>query len=221
MTKRKKPQDCIQINYHFKALNREQTRALECLRTNTICFLTGPPGTAKTFLATAWATEQLLSRDLGFKVSRPAVQQGQESGFLPGTAAQKTAPFLYPIYEAVDQLCGVEFSPLVKQKIEIVPLSMIRGRNIRYATFVIDEAQNLLWNEVLAICTRLGEGGQIIFCGDISQNDHKDGTSRLEEAAHRLNGVEVGEHKIGWYQFTMQAVVRHPLIPAIIEAMAG
>lgn len=217
MARKKNTQDNITCN--FKPLNHEQKKALQTLKRSSITFLTGPPGTAKTFVATAWGLIRMIHNDCKLQISRPAIQQGVELGYLPGTAEQKISPFLEPIFDSAEILCGEEGLREAKQKIRIVPLSLIRGRTIRNSTLLIDEAQNLSWSEIEAVCTRIGEGGQIIFCGDVSQNDHKNGKSRLEDAASMLDGISSEEHRVLWYRFTEEAVVRHPLIPEIIKAL--
>lgn len=216
---RKKSSTPESLTCNFKPLNCEQRKAMQSLKRSSISFLTGPPGTAKTFVATAWGMLRMLHHDTKLHVTRPAIQQGVELGYLPGTAEQKVCPFLEPIFDAVEVLCGEERAKEARTKIKIMPLSMIRGRTIRNSTLIVDEAQNLTWAEIETIATRIGENGQIIFCGDVSQNDHKNGRSRLEDAASMLNGVSVDEHRICWYQFSEQAIVRHPLIPEIIKTL--
>lgn len=192
---------------------------MDCIRKNSIVFLTGPAGSAKTHVATAWGVRQLVFNDVKLRISRPAIGQGVELGFLPGTAEQKLCPYLMPVFDSIEKLVGEEASKRVKSQLEIFPLSIVRGRTIEHSTLIVDEAQNLGYDEIKTICTRIGDGGKIIFCGDISQSDVRN--SPLEEVAQRLDGAECEGLTIGWYEFTEDAIVRHPLIKEILRRMAS
>lgn len=217
--RKQEPFDLEKIRVDFSPKNHFQVEAIQALKKSAICFLTGPAGSAKTFVATAWALKQMLQRDMKLWVSRPAVSQGASIGYIPGTAEQKVAPYLAPIFEATEKLVGEAASVAIRKQINILPLAFIRGRTIENATLFIDEAQNLSWSEIKTICTRIGENGQIIFCGDIGQNDHHDKHSPLEEAARTLHGIEAGFESISWYQLPNCAIVRHPLVEHVIERM--
>ena len=213
----------LNSHFSFSPLNQEQRDAMRLLRKSDICFLVGPAGTAKTYCAVAYAVQQFIDHEVEISISRPAIQQGENIGFLPGDANQKLSPFLEPIFYAVEKLMGrnLDASRAVKSALKIVPLSLIRGRNIDNSTLIIDEAQNLTWGEIKTICTRIGEGGKIIFCGDVEQNDLRGGGSRLEEAAHALSGIEAEGHSIGSHVFSDESIVRHPLVGPVLRRMRG
>lgn len=203
----------------YRLLNQEQEEAMHCLEQNSICFLLGPAGSAKTFLATAWALDQFFDRDLSIKISRPTVQQGINLGYLPGDAKEKVSPFLVPIFDSIEKMCADP--QRAKAATEILPLALIRGRTIENATLIVDESQNLSYREILAICTRIGPGGQIIFCGDTSQSDQQEGQCRLEEASQKLDGLSAEEYSIGSFKFTEESIIRHPLIAEIIRRLTS
>lgn len=205
---------------HFSPLNDEQKEAMRAVSSNAITFLTGPSGTAKTTVATAFAVQQMLYYDKAVSLARPAIQSGSNTGYLPGTAEEKVAPFLRPAFRAIEKLFGEDATNAagVKSKIRIMPLCLIRGMTIEDEILLVDEAQNLTWDEILTVCTRIGHGGNIIFAGDIDQHD-LNGRSMLEEAARRLDGASAAKYSIGWYRFSEAAIVRHPLVGEIIRRM--
>lgn len=191
----------------FKAKHPEQLDALATIDRNTITFLCGPAGTAKSFIATYYA----LSRELRLIVSRPAITSGVDIGFLPGTMEQKLDPFLIPIFEAAEKITGSRD----KQAFEILPIAYVRGRTIEDATLIVDEAQNLTADEFVTIMTRIGENGKIIFCGDASQHDLPN--SIIDQVADTYEGLECQGQSIGKFRFSHDAIVRSPLITKIIE----
>lgn len=229
MSRRKKTQSRVvepkqpgTLRVNFKPIHQEQVDAIQSLKKNAICFLTGPAGSSKTFVATAWALRRLLYSDIKMIISRPAIQQGANIGFLPGTPERKISPFMRPIHDSIDKLLGSsEHAKAIKRQVEILPLSFIRGMTISDATLVVDEAQNLSRDEILAVSTRIGEGGQIIFCGDISQNDMAGCKSRLADVAEILDGGEADGFSIGWHKFSMEGIVRHPLVKVVVSRMAA
>jgi phosphate starvation-inducible protein PhoH and related proteins len=192
---------------HFRPKHPEQLQALDVISSNTITFLCGPAGTAKSFIATYYS----LWRGQRIILSRPAITSGEKIGFLPGTMDQKLDPFLVPIFEAAEKITGSRD----KQMLEILPLAYIRGRTIEDATLIVDEAQNLTPDEFVTIMTRIGENGKIIFCGDASQHDLH--YSVIDQVADTYDGIECHGESIGKFRFSKNAIVRSPLIAKIIE----
>ncbi len=201
----------------FKPKHPQQLEALQCCRANAITFLSGPAGTAKTFCATWYAMSTALEHStMRVFISRPAVTSGAEIGFLPGSAEDKMNPFLQPIVDAYTKLAGTSLDR-VKSLVKTLPLCYIRGRTIENAILIVDEAQNLTPDEIVTIVTRVGEGGKIILCGDVMQNDLYRGYSVLEQAAATFDGACVHGRSVGWYRFTSEAIVRDPLTSELID----
>ena len=193
---------------HFKAKHPEQLTALETIDQNAITFLCGPAGTAKTFIATYAA----LRRGERILLSRPEVACGNvKMPFLPGTIEQKVDPFLIPIFEASEKITGNKD----RQQFEVLSLNYVRGRTIENATLIVDEAQNLTPDEFVAIMTRIGENGKIIFCGDSSQHDLS--VAVIDQVAETYEGLACQNQSIGMFRFSKDAIVRSPLIAMIIE----
>jgi phosphate starvation-inducible PhoH-like protein len=205
---------------NFKASHWQQNEALDCCRDNAIVFLTGPAGSAKTYCATYYAISNVIDTETRYRkvyMTRPAVTQGRDIGFIPGGIDEKMNPFLRPIINAYEKQAG--YNPAVieriKSSLEILPLSYIRGWTIEDSILIVDEAQNLEGHEIKTIATRLGKGGKIIMCGDCSQNDLQ--RSVLEFAAGDWEGISRGGRSIGWYQFTKDAIVRDPLVTELVD----
>ncbi len=222
MSKKKSDVEQVQekpVALKFQPSHPEQLDALKCCQENAIAFLTGPPGTSKTYTSIHYAISTVLDANSQVQklyLSRPAVPMGRDLGFLPGTAKEKLAPFLQAVHATYKK--QLAYSPKLLQEIEraveYLPTQFIRGQTIN-DILVVDEAQNCTGEEILAICTRIGKGGKIIFCGDISQSDLKQ--SPLREAAVSLSGLTRKGLSVGHFEFSPAACVRHPLISAITE----
>jgi len=150
-------------------------------------------------------------------MSRPAVTQGKEIGFIPGDIDAKMNPFLRPIINAYSKQLGYDAAKIekIKELIEFLPTSYIRGWTFENSILIVDEAQNLRGSEIKAICTRLGKGGKIILCGDYTQSDIR--KSMIEVAAADMQHLSRRGRSVGWHQFTHDAIVRDPLTAAIVE----
>jgi len=195
----------------------QQAEAWETIARNHISFLIGPAGTAKTFIATAYAVTHVLNsqRDMRIYFSRPAVEAGEHLGALPGTAAEKIQPYMQPIFDAVDKLTqgsGESAKEKLKQLTKTIPLAYMRGLTISDAVSILDEAQNATLQQLKLYLSRLGEGSKLIVCGDTSQSDLRWG-SRLYDVVQSMKGI-IG---VGCYEFTAAAIVRHPLIGKVME----
>ena len=188
------------------------------LRGNELAFGLGPAGTGKTYLAVAVGVSLLLERKVDkIILTRPAVEAGERLGFLPGDMKDKVDPYMTPIYDALaDFLPAKQMAKYIEDKvIEIAPLAFMRGRTLRDAFVLLDEAQNTTAMQMKMFLTRLGQGSRMAITGDPRQIDLPRGVaSGLVEAERILEG----EPGISMTRFTSSDVVRHHLVARIIEA---
>lgn len=195
-----------------------QKRYVEALRKHDIVFGVGPAGTGKTYLAMAHAVAALKNREVSRLVlTRPAVEAGENLGFLPGDLQDKVDPYLRPLYDALFDIMGVETFTKNMEKgiIEVAPLAYMRGRTLDDAYVILDEAQNTTPEQMKMFLTRLGFGSRAVVTGDLTQVDLPRGkTSGLRDAKNVLTGIE----GIVFVHLTHQDVVRHALVQKIIQA---
>jgi phosphate starvation-inducible PhoH-like protein len=191
---------------------------IEAIRKNDIVFGIGPAGTGKTYLAMTMAVRALKERTVQRLIlTRPAVEAGENLGFLPGDLQEKVDPYLRPLYDALYDLLGMDVyrSYMEKGIIEIAPLAYMRGRTLDDSCIILDEAQNTTAEQMKMFLTRLGFGSRAVITGDITQIDLPKGRfSGLAQIQAILNNV-VG---ISFVHLTDQDVVRHPLVQKIIRA---
>ena len=185
---------------------------------NDIVFGIGPAGTGKTFLSMAFALSSLENNEVNrIILCRPAVEAGENLGFLPGDLKEKVDPYLSPLYDALDaMLLKNKLKNFIEnKKIEIVPLAYMRGRTLDNAFMILDEAQNSTIMQMKMFLTRLGIGSKAIINGDVTQID-LDGNknSGLVQATKILKDVS----GIGFTYFSDSDIVRHPLVKKIIGA---
>ncbi|TSA15588.1 PhoH family protein [bacterium] len=195
-----------------------QKAYVQQVRKNDIVFAIGPAGTGKTYLAVAMAIAALKNRDVTKVVlARPAVEAGENLGFLPGDLQDKVDPYLRPLYDALDDmLSGEKFrSYMEKRIIEIVPLAYMRGRTLHNAFVILDEAQNATAMQMKMFLTRLGAHSRAVITGDITQIDLPQSTvSGLVQIQEILRSVQ----GVGFTYFDRNDVVRHRLVKDIIDA---
>jgi phosphate starvation-inducible PhoH-like protein len=195
-----------------------QKSYMEALRQTALVLGTGPAGTGKTYLAVAAAAAALSAGEVDrIILSRPAVEAGERLGFLPGDVKEKVDPYLRPLYDALyDVLPSHTVTRgLADGTIEIAPLAFMRGRTLRNAFIILDEAQNTTPQQMKMFLTRLGEGSRMAVTGDPSQVDLPFGiTSGLAQATAILKGVEGVAH----IAFTEADIVRHSLVSRIVTA---
>lgn len=195
-----------------------QLAYLEALQKNDVVFGLGPAGTGKTYLAMAYALDQLKNRRIErIILTRPAVEAGEALGFLPGALEEKVLPYLRPLYDAMNDMldAGEALRFADKNLVEIAPLAYMRGRTLNRACVILDEAQNATREQTFMFLTRIGEGSQCIVTGDPSQIDLRPKKrSGLLEAMDLLQGIE----GISFIRFESKDVVRHPVVARIIEA---
>lgn len=191
---------------------------LRAIDRHDMVFGIGPAGTGKTYLAVAKAVERLVNGQVDrIILSRPAVEAGEQLGFLPGNMREKVDPYLRPLYDALyDMLPAPQvIKRLESGEIEVAPLAFMRGRTLANAFVILDEAQNTTAVQMKMFLTRLGENARMVITGDLSQVDLPKGTrSGLRQALEILDGVD----EIAFVHFNESDVVRHPLVTRIVRA---
>jgi phosphate starvation-inducible PhoH-like protein len=202
----------------IRAKTRNQKRMIEVCETNDIVFAIGPAGTGKTYTAVAIAVRALKNKLVKkIVLTRPAVEAGENLGFLPGDLKEKVDPYLRPLYDALDDMLPMDKLNFFMENriIEIAPLAFMRGRTLDNAFIILDEAQNATPLQIKMFLTRLGPSAKCIITGDLSQIDlphHQ--KSGLRQAMEILNGVE----GIETINLNTEDVVRHRLVKEIIKA---
>ncbi|MHA6483731.1 PhoH family protein [Paenibacillus sp. strain BS8-2] len=195
-----------------------QRHYVKTIRKRDIVFGIGPAGTGKTYLAVVLAVAALKEGSVKrIVLTRPAVEAGENLGFLPGDLQEKVDPYLRPLYDALHDVLGPDQTAkaLERGMIEIAPLAYMRGRTLDDSFIILDEAQNTTPEQMKMFLTRLGFGSKMVITGDVTQIDLPRGkTSGLIEAQRILKGIE----EIGLIYFAEQDVVRHSLVQKIIVA---
>jgi phosphate starvation-inducible PhoH-like protein len=185
---------------------------------NDLVFALGPAGTGKTYIAVALAVRALKNREVKrIIITRPAVEAGENLGFLPGDLQEKLDPYLRPIYDALGDMVPTEKLRFYQENrvIEIAPLAYMRGRTLHDAFVLLDEAQNTTSEQIKMFLTRMGPNSKVIITGDQSQVDLPSRQkSGLSESLRILKGVK----GIGVVKLSGSDVVRHKLVKSIIEA---
>jgi phosphate starvation-inducible PhoH-like protein len=202
----------------IKAKTTNQHKLVETAMTNDLVFAVGPAGTGKTYTAVALAVSALKNREVRrIIMTRPAVEAGENLGFLPGDLKEKLDPYLQPLYDALRDMIPkekLEFY-LENRTIEIAPLAFMRGRTLDDAYVILDESQNTTTAQMKMFLTRMGENARFIITGDTSQIDlPKHQKSGLKEAITTLKGIK----GIGFVELDGRDVIRHPLVKKIITA---
>ena len=204
----------IEYACRLAKLNRH---LFKCMCNSEIVFATGVAGTGKTYLAVVYAADLLKKGEIRkIILTRPAVEAGENLGFLPGDLKEKVDPYLRPLYDALYDTLGQEQVEklLEKEVIEIAPLAYMRGRTLDNAFIILDEAQNTTRAQMKMFLTRMGFHSRIVITGDVTQIDLiKKRDSGLLNAKHLLSGIE----GISFVELTSLDVVRNPLVQKIIE----
>ena len=194
-----------------------QLAFIKAIEEKPVVFGIGPAGTGKTFLAVIYAVSALKRGDVKrIVLTRPAVEAGENLGFLPGDLKENVDPYLTPLYDALHYMLGNEQTEKLIEKgvIEIAPLAYMRGRTLNDAFVLLDEAQNTTASQMKMFLTRLGFRSHMIITGDVSQIDlQKNVQSGLVQSAHILEGLE----DIAIIRLTSEDVVRNPIVQKIIE----
>lgn len=191
---------------------------VEAMRRCHLSFGIGPAGTGKTFLAVAMAVRRLLDKEVRrIILTRPAIEAGENLGFLPGTLEEKVSPYMRPLHDALHDMIDAEKIQRMVERgtIEVAPLAYMRGRTLNDAFVIFDEAQNATREQMKMLLTRIGNGTWAVVTGDPTQIDLPGGQkSGLPHAVRILEGVE----GIAVNRFTDADVMRHPLVQDIVRA---
>ena len=202
----------------IKARTINQARLVESIATNDLVFAVGPAGTGKTYTRVAMAVKALKNKEVKHIVlTRPAVEAGENLGFLPGDLKEKLDPYMQPLYDALRDMIPAEklASYIEKGTIQIAPMAFMRGRTLDDAFVILDEAQNTTHNQMKMFLTRMGKNTKFIITGDPGQIDlPRRVISGLKEALLILSDVK----GIDVIQLDGRDVIRHPLVKKVIDA---
>ncbi len=200
-----------------KARTENQRKIVDSISKNDMIFAVGPAGTGKTYTAVALAVRALKNREVKkIILTRPAVEAGENLGFLPGDLKDKLDPYLQPLYDALyDMIPAEKLQYYIENKvIQIAPLAFMRGRTLDNAFVILDEAQNATESQLKMFLTRMGASAKFIITGDITQIDlPKHQPSGLPQAIKILNNVD----GIDVIQLDGTDVIRHKIVKKIIE----
>ncbi|MEZ4973999.1 MAG: PhoH family protein [Cyclobacteriaceae bacterium] len=202
----------------IKVKTVNQQKLVQSVKDNDLVFALGPAGTGKTYISVAMAVRALKNKQVKkIIITRPAVEAGENLGFLPGDLKEKIDPYLRPIYDALHDMIPFEKLGYYMEReiIEIAPLAYMRGRTLNNAFILLDEAQNTTPMQMKMFLTRMGPNSKMIVTGDTSQIDlPSNQRSGLKEAVRILNQTP----GIGFVELNERDVVRHRLVKSIIEA---
>jgi len=201
----------------IQARTPNQEKLVKAIDKNDLAFAIGPAGTGKTYTAIALAVRSLKNREVNrIVLTRPAVEAGEQLGFLPGDMKEKLDPYLQPLYDALSDMIPQRkvTEMLAERTLEIAPLAYMRGRTLENAFVILDEAQNTSVNQLKMFLTRMGENAKFIVTGDITQVDlPKNKESGLVHATKLLKSVK----DISFVFFDKSDIVRHRLVKQIVE----
>ncbi len=202
----------------IKAKTVNQRKLVQAVNKNDMVFAVGPAGTGKTYTAVALAVRALKAKEVKrIILTRPAVEAGENLGFLPGDLKEKLDPYLMPLYDALrDMIPGEKLADMLEfGVIEIAPLAFMRGRTLDKAFVILDESQNTTVMQMKMFLTRMGQTARFVITGDMSQVDlpHRQ-RSGLSYALDILEDVE----GIGIVRLTQSDVIRHSLVKRIVDA---
>lgn len=202
----------------IKARTENQRKMVESSKKNDLVIAIGPAGTGKTYTAVALAVKALKNKEVRrIVLTRPAVEAGENLGFLPGDLKDKLDPYLQPLYDALRDMLPTQklLSYLEDGTIEIAPLAFMRGRTLDYVYAILDEAQNATSNQLKMFLTRMGRSAKFIVTGDITQIDlPKNQPSGLIQAQYILKDIQ----GIAFIKLGEKDIIRHPLVNDIIKA---
>jgi phosphate starvation-inducible PhoH-like protein len=202
----------------IKAKTENQRKMINAIVKNDMLFAIGPAGTGKTYTAVALAIKALKNKEVKrIILTRPAVEAGENLGFLPGDLKEKLDPYMQPLYDALtDMVPGDKLNQYIENRIiQIAPLAFMRGRTLDNAFVILDEAQNTTESQMKMFLTRMGSNAKFIVTGDVTQIDlPSKQPSGLVQAVRYLKKVE----GISIIELDNTDVIRHKLVKAIIES---
>jgi phosphate starvation-inducible protein PhoH and related proteins len=194
-----------------------QLRYVEAVEANVVTFGIGPAGTGKSWLAVACAMRALQAGEVErIILTRPAVEAGENLGFLPGDLMAKVDPYLRPLYDALYDMVEPEGAQRLLERgtVEVAPLAFMRGRTLNQSFIILDEAQNTSPEQMKMFLTRIGFGSRAVVTGDVTQVDVPGGRSGLSGLEATLAGID----GLGWVHLGRQDVVRHRIVQDIVDA---
>ena len=193
-----------------------QKRFYNIISRNDVTFSVGPAGCGKTFLATHYALKNLAKGKYDkMVITKPLVEvDGERMGYLPGDIDEKTMPYMMSLYYNMEQIIGKQRLDVLKKAgaIQVIPLAYMRGLTLTDSVVVLDEAQNATPAQIKTFITRIGSGSKYIVCGDLMQSDIRK-ENGLEDSIKRFTGIR----KVGFSQFDLEDVVRHPIVAHLLE----
>ena len=199
----------------------QQVQYLKSMQQKDMVFAVGPAGTGKTYLAVLYALKCLKDNTVQrIILTRPAVEAGENLGFLPGDLREKLAPYLQPLYDALYDIVGKDQVEewIDKKVVEIAPLAYMRGRTLSNAFVILDEAQNTTEKQMKMFLTRLGYDAKMVITGDLTQVDlpghAKSGLAKAISIVQKIKGIDIIE-------FDKTDSIRHPLVQAILAKYEG
>jgi phosphate starvation-inducible PhoH-like protein len=204
-------------SFHIEFKNEAQSSAWAAFKQYDVLFLIGPAGCGKTFLASAFAIEQILNKQRNkIILTRPIVEAGESLGFLPGEFEEKVHPYMMPLYDCIDQMVGSDgpWRERINNCVEVAPLAFMRGRTFSNSICIFDEAQNASYLQLKLFLTRFGENSKIIITGDPTQSDIGSKVA-LVDVVQKLRNI----NGIGVLEFKNDSIVRHSLVGKIIERL--
>ena len=209
----------ITFNGPFKCKNKTQKDLVNLINDKDIIIAAGPAGVGKSFVTVARALELLKGSNNKFTkivVSKPAVEDEEEHGFIPGTIREKMEPYISSTMDNFDDLIGKQNRLALEEAgyLEVQPLAYIRGKSIKNTILLMEEVQNMTPRQVKTLLTRIGENSKFILSGDIEQSDKfkNPKQSGLYDAMHRHRNIP----EIGFIEFTEEEIVRNPIISKIL-----
>jgi len=198
----------------FRTLN--QKSFYRTIGRNDVTFCVGPAGCGKTYLATHYALKNLAQgKYKNMVITKPLVEvDGEKIGYLPGDIDEKTAPYMMSLYYNMEQIIGKERLEVLKKSgvVQVIPLAYMRGLTLTDSIVVLDEAQNATPSQIKTFLTRIGNGSKFIVNGDLMQSDIRK-ENGLEDSIKRFTGLR----RVGFSQFDLDDVVRHPIVAELLE----
>lgn len=211
--------DTIKYKNRLKPRTENQREYIRTVAENTITFCQGLAGSGKTHIAIGMAIEYLLENKVGkIVITRPVLEAGEKIGYLPGTAEEKLHPYLLPIIDEINHFIHINLYASLKlsNKIEVVPLGLMRGRNFHNCFIVADECQNASYDQLKMLLTRIGQNSKMVLTGDVGQSDlAKHLRGGFIDMINTLDDID----GIGISKLESSDIVRNPIISKILSKL--